>query len=96
MIHGKTSSLFHSNQSLFFGLPQGFQVTRYHSLVADVESIPQDLEVLAWTQDEHLCFDEIMAVRHRRLPLYGVQFHPEVLLTEHGYDILSAFFTREL
>lgn len=95
VVHGKTSSLFHTNTDLFFGLPQGLQVARYHSLVASIEQLPKELKVLAWTQDDYWCVEEIMAVRHRQLAVYGVQFHPEALLTEHGYKMLGAFFQAQ-
>lgn len=95
IVHGKTSKLFHKDISLFSQLPQGYNVTRYHSLVADTQSLPECLEVLAWTLDEHRCFEEIMAVRHRQFELYGVQFHPEALLTEHGHFLLSAFLQAQ-
>jgi anthranilate synthase component II len=86
--HGKTSVLHHDGKSLFTGLPDGFAVARYHSLVAARETLSADLEVTAWT-DDHI----IMGVRHRRLPIEGVQFHPESFMTEHGHAMISNFFT---
>ena len=90
--HGKTSPLFHHNTGLFADLPQGYQVTRYHSLVIDPASLPDPLQVDAWCEGpdgNH----EIMAVSHKTLPVWGVQFHPESLLTEHGHDVLRRFLT---
>ena len=95
IMHGKTSCLFHKDLSLFSGMPQGFKVTRYHSLVAGIQSLPQELTILAWTLDEAQTFEAIMAVRHREHEVYGVQYHPEALLTEHGFAILRAFFEAQ-
>lgn len=90
--HGKTSAIFHNNKGLFTHLPQGFSVTRYHSLVLAPNTIPSCLTVTAWclTEDNQ---QEIMSFSHERLPIWGVQFHPESLLTEHGHAILDAFLT---
>ena len=76
---------------MFAGLPEPFQATRYHSLVIERASLPADLEVTAWTQTEDGAPDEIMGVRHRSLPVQGVQFHPESILTEHGHALLRNF-----
>jgi anthranilate synthase/aminodeoxychorismate synthase-like glutamine amidotransferase len=85
-MHGKTSRIHHSGTDLFTGLPSPFQATRYHSLVIAQASVPPELEITATSED-----GEIMAVRHTRFPVYGVQFHPESVLTEHGYRLLDHF-----
>jgi len=89
VMHGKTSQIFHDGKGVFHGLPNPFEATRYHSLVIEKNSVPPDLEVTARTADE-----EIMAVRHRTLPVEGVQFHPESFLTTCGKDLLRNFITR--
>jgi para-aminobenzoate synthetase component 2 len=89
VMHGKTSQIFHDGKGVFSGLPNPFEATRYHSLVIEKTSVPPDLEVTARTADE-----EIMAVRHRTLPVEGVQFHPESFLTTAGKDLLRNFVTR--
>ena len=86
MMHGKVSPIFHNGQGLFEGLPNPFTATRYHSLVAKHDSIPDILEVTAWTAE-----DEVMGLRHRQLPIHGVQFHPESILSEHGRELLQNF-----
>jgi len=86
IMHGKTSEVFHANIGVFEGLPSPFQVTRYHSLVLEKKSLPDCLEVTAWTDD-----GEIMGVRHKELKVEGVQFHPESILTEHGHALLNNF-----
>ncbi|MFT6407341.1 MAG: anthranilate synthase component 2 [Arenicella sp.] len=86
IMHGKTSSIRHTNQGVFKDIPNPFTVTRYHSLVIDRKTLPACLEVTAWTDD-----DEIMGVRHRELAIEGVQFHPESILTEHGHALLKNF-----
>jgi anthranilate synthase/aminodeoxychorismate synthase-like glutamine amidotransferase len=88
MMHGKTSWITHHGQDLFLGIPQPFEATRYHSLVIDAKRLPDCLEVTAWTKDEDR---EIMGVRHKELPVWGVQFHPESVLTKAGKDILKNF-----
>lgn len=85
-IHGKTSWIVHDGQGIFRGLPTPFRATRYHSLCADASSLPPCLEPSAWSED-----GVVMGVRHRDLPLEGVQFHPESILTEHGDRILGNF-----
>nr|WP_252735861.1 aminodeoxychorismate/anthranilate synthase component II [Aestuariibacter sp. A3R04] len=90
--HGKTSPLYHTNRGLFSALPQGFSVTRYHSLVVEAQSLPATLCVDAWCENSH-GEREIMALRHVTLPVWGVQFHPESLLTEHGHRVLKRFLT---
>jgi anthranilate synthase component 2 len=90
IMHGKTSPVYHQDQGVFSGLPAPFMATRYHSLVIEKSSLPDCLEVTAWTeQDGEL--DEIMGVRHKRLDIQGVQFHPESILTEHGHQMLKNF-----
>ena len=86
LMHGKTSQIHHTNQGVFKDLKNPFTATRYHSLVIERATLPDCLEVTAWTDDE-----EIMGVRHKTLPIEGVQFHPESVLTEHGHDLLNNF-----
>ena len=83
LMHGRTSSIEHSGKGVFQGLPSPFTATRYHSLIVRRESMPDELEVTAWTDQ-----DEVMGLRHREKPLEGVQFHPESFLTEHGHSLL--------
>ena len=87
LMHGKTSKIDHNGQDLFKGLSRPFEATRYHSLVIDRKTLPGCLEVTAWTTDDN----EIMGVRHKTLPVWGVQFHPESILTIEGKQILSNF-----
>jgi anthranilate synthase component II len=94
IMHGKTSLIFHKNQGVFKGLNNPFTATRYHSLVIEQATIPDCLEITAWTQDEAGNLDEIMGVRHKQLDIEGVQFHPESILTEHGHDMLRNFLER--
>ena len=91
IMHGKTSPIFHGGKGLFAGLPNPFIATRYHSLIIEKASLPDCLEVTAWTQHADGSVDEIMGLRHRTLPIEGVQFHPESILTEHGHDQLRNF-----
>ena len=86
LMHGKTSMIQHANKGVFAGLPAPFEATRYHSLVIERASLPEVLEITAWTDD-----GEIMGVRHKTLPVEGVQFHPESILTQHGHDLLANF-----
>lgn len=86
LMHGKVSHIEHDASGLFEGLPQGFKATRYHSLVVRRADLPAELEVTAWTAS-----GLIMGLQHRRYPIYGVQFHPESILTEHGKDMLRNF-----
>ena len=91
IMHGKTSPIHHTGNGVFAGLPSPFLATRYHSLVVEKGSLPDCLEITAWTENEDGSFDEIMGLRHRTLPLEGVQFHPESILTEHGHAMLKNF-----
>lgn len=91
IMHGKTSDIFHENSDVFHGLQSPFVATRYHSLVIEQESLPDCLEVTAWTRMETGDIDEIMGVRHKEYPVYGVQFHPESILTTFGHDLLRNF-----
>jgi anthranilate synthase component 2 len=94
IMHGKTSMIHHDGTSVFKGLTNPFEATRYHSLVIDQDSLPACLEVTAWTETETGERDEIMGVRHKEYPLEGVQFHPESILTQHGHDLLKNFMQR--
>lgn len=87
LMHGKTSMIEHSNQNVFKGIANPFEATRYHSLVIDPKSLPECLEVTAWTSDDH----EIMGVAHKTLAVWGVQFHPESILTKEGKNLLANF-----
>ncbi|WP_290890929.1 aminodeoxychorismate/anthranilate synthase component II [Arenimonas sp.] len=91
IMHGKTSPIRHKGLGVFAGLPDPFEATRYHSLVVRRESLPDCLEVTAWTENEDGSIDEIMGLRHRTLAVEGVQFHPESILTQHGHDMLRNF-----
>jgi anthranilate synthase component 2 len=94
IMHGKTSLIHHRGQGVFTGLPNPFTATRYHSLVVERDSLPECLEITAWTQTAEGEFDEIMGLRHRTLAIEGVQFHPESILTEHGHALLQNFLRR--
>ncbi len=91
LMHGKTSLIYHNNTGVFKDLPNPYTATRYHSLVIERDTLPDCLEITAWTQDANGDFDEIMGVRHKTLDIEGVQFHPESILTEHGHDLLNNF-----
>ena len=86
LMHGKTSQIHHNNVGVFKGLPNPYIATRYHSLVIERETMPDCLEITAWTDD-----GEVMGVRHKTLAVEGVQFHPESILTEHGHELLDNF-----
>ena len=86
LLHGKTSLIYHDGKGIYSGLPNPFEATRYHSLLVDRDSLPHELEITAWTDE-----DEIMGIRHREYPIEGVQFHPESILTKHGKDLLKNF-----
>ncbi len=94
IMHGKTSQVFHENKHVFNGCDMPFVATRYHSLVIDKQSLPECLEVTAWTKDEKGEIDEIMGVRHKELAIEGVQFHPESILTEFGHHLLQNFIVQ--
>jgi anthranilate synthase component 2 len=91
IMHGKTSRIRHEGRGVFAGLPDGYEATRYHSLVVEKSSLPQVLEVTAWTENPDGSIEEIMGLRHREYPVHGVQFHPESILTEHGHALLQNF-----
>jgi len=91
VMHGKTSMIYHNDTGVFKGLSNPFEATRYHSLVIAQDSLPDCLEVVAWTQNEDGSMDEIMGVRHKQLAVEGVQFHPESILSQHGHDLLNNF-----
>jgi len=88
LMHGKTSPIHHDGKELFKNLPNPFQATRYHSLIVDRSTLPDCMETTAWTEN-----GEIMGLRHKTLPVWGVQFHPESILTESGMDLLNNFLT---
>jgi len=90
LMHGKTSMIRHKDMGVFHGLPNPFRATRYHSLVIERETLPDCLEITAWTDD-----GEIMGVRHKTLAVEGVQFHPESILTEHGHAMLANFLKEQ-
>ena len=94
VMHGKTSPIHHLGVGVFRDLPSPFTATRYHSLVVDRASLPDCLEVTAWTANDDGSIDEIMGLRHRTLPVEGAQFHPESILTEHGHHLLKNFLER--
>jgi len=93
VMHGKVSRIRHTGKGVFRGLPDRFEATRYHSLVIAKDAVPDCLEVTAWTEDDKGDMEEIMGVRHKTLPIEGVQFHPESILTQHGHDLLRNFLT---
>jgi anthranilate synthase/aminodeoxychorismate synthase-like glutamine amidotransferase len=86
LMHGKTSQIYHKGEAIFKGLPNPFEATRYHSLLVEAKSFPKELEVLAWTKQK-----EIMGLRHKDYPIYGVQFHPESIMTKYGKQLLQNF-----
>ncbi len=87
LMHGKTSMIYHNGQGLFEGIPNPFEAVRYHSLVIDRNTLPEDIQITAWTKED----DEIMGIQHKKYPIYGIQFHPESILTNYGKDILRNF-----
>ena len=95
IMHGKTSPIHHQGIGVFAGLPSPFDATRYHSLVVERASLPDCLEITAWTENPDGSFDEIMGLRHKTLAVEGVQFHPESILTEHGHAMLRNFLAQE-
>ncbi|HRX72089.1 MAG: aminodeoxychorismate/anthranilate synthase component II [Candidatus Competibacteraceae bacterium] len=94
VMHGKTSEVYHDGRGVFVDLPNPFTVVRYHSLVIDRSTLPDCLQMTAWTQTADGAIDEIMGVRHKTLPVEGVQFHPESILTEHGHALLRNFLNQ--
>ena len=91
IMHGKTSMMHHNDQGVFHGLEMPFEATRYHSLVIEKATIPDCLEITAWTENDDGSMDEIMGVRHKELAIEGVQFHPESILSQHGHQMLQNF-----
>jgi len=94
IMHGKISKIYHHNKDVFSGLDNPFNATRYHSLVVAQDSLPDCLEVTAWTEQPNGEIDEIMGFRHREYAISGVQFHPESILTEHGHRMLENFINQ--
>ena len=94
IMHGKTSPILHTGVGVFAGIDNPFVATRYHSLVVDRNSLPDCLEITAWTEDDNGEMDEIMGLRHREFAVEGVQFHPESILTEHGHALLQNFLEQ--
>ena len=94
VMHGKTSLIHHNGKGIFAGLPSPFLATRYHSLIVEHSSVPECLEVTAWTQRDNGEVDELMGLRHKQLQVEGVQFHPESILTEHGHQLLQNFLEQ--
>jgi len=91
IMHGKISKIYHTHKGVFNGLSSPFNATRYHSLVGDQDSLPDCLEITAWTEDAAGNIDEIMGVRHKKFKVEGVQFHPESILSDFGHELLSNF-----
>ncbi|MFA5940742.1 MAG: aminodeoxychorismate/anthranilate synthase component II [Sinimarinibacterium sp.] len=91
VMHGKVSQVHHNSHGVFRGLPSPYTATRYHSLIVDKAGLPASFEITAWTQLADGSVDEIMGLKHRELPIEGVQFHPESILTEHGHALLKNF-----
>ncbi|PHS31442.1 MAG: aminodeoxychorismate/anthranilate synthase component II [Methylophaga sp.] len=91
IMHGKTSPIYHNDSSVFKGLNNPLTATRYHSLVIEKASLPECFDITAWTQNDDGSIDEIMGISHKTLPIEGVQFHPESILTEQGHALLKNF-----
>ncbi|MEM6936099.1 MAG: aminodeoxychorismate/anthranilate synthase component II [Pseudomonadota bacterium] len=96
VMHGKTSWIHHADQGVFAGLPNPFEATRYHSLIVQPDSVPDCLSVTAWTESDSGTRQEIMGLAHRDIPVQGVQFHPESILTRCGHDLLANFLRNEV
>ncbi|OZB53173.1 MAG: anthranilate/aminodeoxychorismate synthase component II [Stenotrophomonas sp. 14-69-23] len=94
IMHGKTSPIRHEGKGVFAGLPDRYEATRYHSLVVDKATLPDVLEITAWTENADGSMEEIMGLRHRQHPVEGVQFHPESILTQHGHALMKNFLGR--
>ena len=94
IMHGKTSMIHHHNTGVFKDLTNPYEATRYHSLVIEKETLPDCLEITAWTENADGSMDEIMGIKHKELNIEGVQFHPESILTEHGHDLLKNFVDK--
>ena len=94
VMHGKTSLIRHCNEGVFKGLNNPLRVTRYHSLVVERDTLPDCFEITAWSEHADGSFDEIMGLRHKTLPVEGVQFHPESILSEQGHQLLANFLAR--
>ena len=95
VMHGKTSPVIHANQGVFEGLENPLVATRYHSLVIDKKTLPECLEITAWTENQDGSMEEIMGVRHKELDIEGVQFHPESILTVQGHELFNNFLKRK-
>ncbi len=95
IMHGKTSTMYHKGIGIFEDIPEPFEATRYHSLVIDQDTLPDSLEITAWTETDCGEIDEIMGVRHKTLAIEGVQFHPESILSEHGHAMLKNFLNMK-
>ena len=95
IMHGKTSTMHHKGVGIFKNIPEPFEATRYHSLVIDQDTLPDCLEITAWTETDCGEIDEIMGIRHKTLAIEGVQFHPESILSEHGHAMLKNFLTMK-
>ena len=95
VMHGKVSAVYHKDAGVFRGLNNPLQATRYHSLVIDKNTLPDCLEVTAWTRNDDGSVEEIMGVRHKTLPIEGVQFHPESIMTEQGHELLRNFLRTQ-
>jgi anthranilate synthase component II len=95
IMHGKTSMIHHHSVGVFAGLPNPYEATRYHSLVIEKSTLPDCMEIIAWTEIKTGEFDEIMGVKHREFAIEGVQFHPESILTEHGHALLKNFLNQQ-
>ena len=96
IMHGKTSPIYHADKGIFSGLNNPYQATRYHSLIIEKESLPNCLEITAWTQLSDGTLDEIMGIQHKSFNVQGVQYHPESILTEHGHDLLKNFMQNNM
>lgn len=94
IMHGKTSAIYHNNTSVFKNLPNPFEATRYHSLVIEQNSLPECLEITAWSQTPEADMEEIMGIQHKTLAIMGVQFHPESILTKQGHALLENFLKQ--